>query len=263
MALPAGTQVLGRVSRIEPLSRKRRALAMANGDFTPLRKAHVDFDTLVLKDGTRLPLHTSVSEGVPNVVHLTAGGTSKKKKGRVRGAVDAAEQRAKDKVHQTVEQVTAPGKWDRLKAAIAAELPYRRQWLTAGTQFTAELMAPLKVANSEPPPAAPDALAQLGREIPPGSVVHVSLMTPLSSATEHLGSPVRAVVSEPLFSADHHLILPAGAHLDGSVTKVVPARRLHRNGQLRFAFRQVELGPGAPRQVEASLQGVDAAAGAI
>jgi hypothetical protein len=257
MAIPAGTQVLGRVSSIEPLSRGRRALAIANGDFTPLRKAHVDFDTLVLKDGTRVPLHTSVSEGVPNVVHLTAGATGKKK-GRVRGAVEQAEQKAKDQVHQTVEQVTAPGKWERLKAAIAAELPYRRQWLTAGTQFTAELTAPLEVANSEPPPAASDALAQLGREIPPGSVVHVSLMTPLSSATEHLGSPVRAVVSEPLFSTDHHLILPAGAHLEGSVTKVVPARRLHRNGQLRFAFRQVELGPGAPRQVEASLQAVPA-----
>jgi stage II sporulation SpoE-like protein len=76
MALPAGTRVVGRVSSIEPLSRKRRALAIANGDFTPLRKAHVDFDTLVLKDGTRIPLHASISEGVPNVVHLTAGGTT-------------------------------------------------------------------------------------------------------------------------------------------------------------------------------------------
>jgi hypothetical protein len=113
-----------------------RALAIANGDFAPLRKPHVDFDALVLKDGIRLPLHTSVSEGVPNVVHLTAGATGKKK-GRVRGAVEAAEQKAKDQVHQTVERVTAPGKWDRLKAAIAAELPYRGQWLTAGTQFTA------------------------------------------------------------------------------------------------------------------------------
>ncbi len=78
MAIPVGTQVLGRVASIEPLSHKRRALAIANGDFTPLRKAPVDFDMLVLKDGTRLPLHTSVSEGVPNVVHLTAGGTGKK-----------------------------------------------------------------------------------------------------------------------------------------------------------------------------------------
>jgi hypothetical protein len=73
MAIPVGTQVLGRVASIEPLSHKRRALAIANGDFTPLRKAHVDFDMLVLKDGTRLPLHTSVSEGVPNPLASRAG----------------------------------------------------------------------------------------------------------------------------------------------------------------------------------------------
>ena len=91
-------------------------------------------------------------------------------------------------------------------------------------------------------------------------------MTPLSSAADRLGSPVRAVVSGtavPLFSPDHHLILPAGAHLEGSVTAVVAARRLHRNGQLRFMFRQIEISPGAPRIVEASLQGIDAAASAL
>lgn len=42
----------------------------------------------------------------------------------------------------------------------------------------------------------------------------------------------------------------------------MPARRLGRNGQLRFVFRRLDLGPGTPRQVEASLQGMDAASGA-
>jgi hypothetical protein len=220
---------------------------------------HVDFDTLILKDGTRIPLHTSVSQGVPKVVHFTAGGNPKKKKGRVRGAVDQAEQNAKDEVNRKIAQVKDPGKWDRLKAMIAAQMPYRRQWLTPGTQFTAELTAPLEFGKAEP---APGALAQVGSQIPAGSVVHVSLMTPLSSADDHLGSPVRAIVSEPLFSPDHHLLLPAGAHLEGSVTAVVAARRLHRNGQLRFMFRQIEFSPGAPHHVEASLQGIDADAGA-
>jgi hypothetical protein len=259
MVIPAGTQVLGRVASIEPVSRGRRTMAILNGDFTPLRKAHVDFDTLVTKDGTKIPLHVAVSAGVPNVVHLSAGGSGKKK-GRVRGAVEQAEQQAKDQVHQTIAQVKAPGKWERLKAALAAELPYHRQWLPAGMQFTAELKEPLEFANAEPAPAP--AVAELGGEIPPGSIVHVSLITPLSSATEHLGSPVQAEVSEPLFSPDHHLILPAGARLVGSVTEVVPARRLHRNGQLRFMFRQIELPASPPRKVEASLEGVDAAAGA-
>src|ERR1700692_2132413 len=54
MVIPAGSQILGRVASVEGVSRKKRALAIANGDFTPLRKAHVDFDTLALQDGTRL-----------------------------------------------------------------------------------------------------------------------------------------------------------------------------------------------------------------
>lgn len=258
MVIPAGTQVLGRVSSIEPVSRKQRTMAILNGDFTPLRTAHVDFETVVAKDGTKIPLHVAVSQGVPNVVHLTAGGNGKKK-GRVRGAVQQAEQQAKDQVHQTIAQVKAPGKWERIKAAIAAELPYHRQWLPAGMLYTAELKEPINYQAAEPPHAES---AQLGGEIPPGNVVHVLLVTPLSSATDHLGAPVEAVVSEPLFAPDHHLILPEGSRLVGSVTQVMPARRLHRNGQLRFMFRQVEAAPGVSRKVEASLQSVDAAAGA-
>ena len=258
MVIPSGSQVLGRVTSVEGISKGRRALAIANGNFTPLRKAQVDFDTLVLSGGAKLPLHTTVSEGVPNVVHLTAGGTDKKK-GRLSKAVAQAEQNAKDRVHQTIEEVKAPGKWARLKAALVAELPYHRQWLPVGTRYTAELTAPLEFGKAE---AAPNALAQLGSEISAGSIVHVLLLTPLSSATDYVGSPVGGVVSEPVFSPDHHLIVPAGARLEGSVTQVVAARRLHRNGQLRFTFHQIEFSPGTPRQVEASLEGVDAAAGA-
>ena len=43
--------------------------------------------------------------------------------------------------------------------------------------------------------------------------------------------------------------------------EAVPARHFGHNGQLRFAFRQLELSPGVRRKVEASLQGVEAASG--
>jgi len=262
VAIPAGSRILGRVSSVEGVSRKRRVLAMANGDFTPLRQASVDFDALVLKDGTRVPLHVMVSEGVPSVVHLTAGGNGKKRKGRIRGTVEQVEQQAKDEVHQTVTMVTAPGKWQRLKAAIQAELPYHRQWITAGTQFTAELAAPVELANTEPGAALP-VLWRPGGEIPAGSLMHALLATPLSSATDKVGSAVQAVVSEPLFSSDRRLIVPAGTRLEGSVTEVRHARRLHRSGRLRFTFRKIELLPGEPLlKVETSLESVDTAGGA-
>jgi len=95
LAIPVGSKVLGHVTQVDELSRKQRALTIANGDFTPLRKAHLGFDTLVLKDGRQLPLDAVVSQGVPNLLHLTAGEQADKKKGGVSGAVEQARQEVK------------------------------------------------------------------------------------------------------------------------------------------------------------------------
>jgi hypothetical protein len=124
-----------------------------------------------------------------------------------------------------------------------------------GTNFSAELKTSLTFGTETPPAQH---LEKMGRAIPPGSLVHVRLISPLSSATDNRDTPVRAVVSQPLFSADHTLILPEGAMLKGSITEAVPARLFARNGQLRFTFHQLELTPGLPRKVEASLQGIEA-----
>jgi hypothetical protein len=123
LVIPAGSKVLGHVTQVDELTRKQRALTIANGDFTPLRKAHLDFDTLVLKDGRQLPLHTAVSQGVPNMVHLTAGEQGKKKKGRVSETVDQATREAKTREQEAVKEITAPDKMHRLKSALAAQLP--------------------------------------------------------------------------------------------------------------------------------------------
>ena len=258
MVVPAGSQVLGHVAQVEGLSRKQRVLAIADGNFTPLRQAHVAFDTLVLKDGARLALQTVVSQGPPTMVRLSAGDQSKQK-GRLSHAVQQARQEAKAREQAALNEVRPPGKMQRLKAVIVAELPYHKQALPVGTHFTAELKAPLQLGQED---RWPQELEKVGSEIPAGSVVRVRLVTALSSATDHQGSAVQAVVSEPVFSSDHKLILPEGARLEGVVTQALPARRLGRNGQLRFTFRRIELSTGAPRKVEASLQAVDAAAGA-
>ena len=54
--IAAGTEVLGRVSRTEPVGKWQRAQAVMNGNFTPLRRAFAEFTTLVLRDGRKLPL---------------------------------------------------------------------------------------------------------------------------------------------------------------------------------------------------------------
>ena len=259
LVIPAGSELLGRVSKVDNPTRGQRTWTIINGDFTPRRRAHVDFDTLLLKDGKRIAVRTAVTQGSAGMVHLSASDQGKKKKGRVSQAVDQARQEAKAREHQAVEELKAPGKWDKVKAWLVAQLPYHRQALAAGTHFTAELKAPVELGTAE---ASPKELDQLGAEIPAGSDVRVRLLTALSSATDHRGSPVQAVVSEPVFSPDHHLILPEGARLEGAVTQAVPARRMGRNGQLRFTFHQIHLAEGTPHKVEASLQSVDAASAA-
>lgn len=258
--LPAGSEVDGRVADIQPVSRRKRTDAILAGDFTPLRTARLEFDTVVLKDGWRLPLDTVVSPGASQVVHLaTDSGSSAGKKNAISGAIGRAREQVKETERGAFHAVTAPGKAERLKAFVLAQLPYHSQALPAGTRFNAELRAPVNLGSEDFPAAE---LAQLGSAIPPGSVVEARLVTPLSSATNHRGSPVEAVISQPLFSPGHHLILPEGARLQGSVTQAKPAARLARNGKLRFVFERVDLPPGLAaasqtRQIEGTLEGAE------
>jgi type IV secretory pathway VirB10-like protein len=255
LVIPAGSRVLGQVTKVDNAPRKERALAIANGNFTPLRKAHVDFMTLLGADGERIPLQTNVSQGAPSMVHMVAGGNEHKKESRIAGKVEKVQQQVLNQEQAAINNVTAPGKVQRLKAALLARLPYHRPSLTVGTSFSAELKAPLTFGTEAPPAQQ---LGKMEGVIPAGSLVHVRLISPLSSATDHRDTPVRAVVSQPLFSSNHTLILPEGAMLNGTITDAVPARLFARNGQLRFTFRQLELTPGSARNVEASLQGIDA-----
>src|SRR6202166_914372 len=67
---PAGSQVLGTVVRLKPMSKIQHALAILRGDFTPLHEAEVEYTTLVLPDGRRIPLHTVETPGLKSIVDL-------------------------------------------------------------------------------------------------------------------------------------------------------------------------------------------------
>jgi hypothetical protein len=69
---------------------------------------------------------------------------------------------------------------------------------------------------------------------------------------------VEAVVTEPLFSPDHHLLVPEGTHLSGDVVKAQRARRFHRNGKLLFVFRRVEIPQAPSRSVQGYVEEVEA-----
>jgi hypothetical protein len=65
------------------------------------------------------------------------------------------------------------------------------------------------------------------------------------------------VITETVFSSDQKVIFPEGTKLTGEVT-ATPARRFHRNGQLRFLFERAgsesgtRAAPGALHAIDAS-----------
>jgi hypothetical protein len=233
---PAGTRVFGHVSKLTRISGGRRLSAMANGDFTPLRDAVLEFDLLVLPDGREIPIETEVRSVAPSSVLRVRETPGKKTAPR-----EAAPLRKR------------PGKVRRLGQWLVERLPYHPQYLAAGTVYTAVLLEPLSFGTVEPTEPAP-----AGTLPPPDSVLRARLVTALDSSKTPRGSAVRAVVTEPLFSEDHRLILPEGTVLGGEVTLARPAGRFHRNGQLRFLFETVQAPEEeSPEGLQASLHAVE------
>lgn len=256
IVVPAGTQVLGHVTKVEPVSHRVRERAILAGDFTPLRDAQIEFDTLVFKDGKRVPMQTNVSAGLPDVVHLeSASADAKKHQSQASQVKDMARQEINARRQETMDAIKSPGKMKRIKARALAMLPYHSQTMPEGTRFDAELLAPLDFGTAACP--AQD-LVKIGSGEAPVGVVHARLITPLSSATSQRGNTVEAVISQPMYTADHHLILPVGSRLEGTVLQATPARRMNRTGSLRFTFHRAVPPTGMAQTVEGSLSGVAA-----
>ena len=134
----------------------------------------------------------------------------------------------------------------RLKDAAIQQLPYHPQYLAKGTVYDAELTAPIAFGRVVPATAAP-----AGTTPAPDSILTARLATTLDSAKTPRGTPFQAVITETVFSANHEVVLPEGTTLTGEVTFATPARRWHRNGQLRFLFERVQV----PNQPSAPLMG--------
>jgi hypothetical protein len=89
----------------------------------------------------------------------------------------------------------------------------------------------------------PDELGALGTQPSADSVAHVRLLKALNSASAKQGDVVEAVVTAPLFSPEHKLILPQGTRLTGEVVLAKRGRSFHRAGQVRFNFQKLDLPP--------------------
>jgi hypothetical protein len=239
--VPAGTVAHGQVSRVQPAGKGQRMRAIVNGDFTPLRSAEVEFTTLILPDGRQLPTHTVETVGLNSIYTEPS-----KKKNPNGGVLGAAKQTAKDRINGAIDSrsrgiigmVRGPNKKEKFVDFLWSKLPYHPQYVRRGTRFDAALLDPLQFGFE---PVKQGDLAELGSQPLPDSVVRARLLTALNSASAKQGQAVEAVVSAPLFSPDHKLLLPEGALLNGTVVMAKKARSFHRAGQLRFNFQRVDL----------------------
>jgi hypothetical protein len=254
IVVPVGSEVVGKITEIEKTSKEKRAEALLNADLTPERGVTVTFDELILPDGKHLPIKTNVSEGTAQPVHLAAKESEAEKKGVASKAIEDARRQIQQEWDTGVSQIKTPDRFHRLERYLMAQLPYHLQYASAGTRYNAALQEPLDFGTE---PYSAQTMSLVGSAPPAGSIVHVLLITPLTSAKTKKDAPVSAILSEPLFSANHELILPQGTHLEGLVIQVRPARDFKRNGELRFVFRRLELPEGAERTVVASLEGVE------
>ena len=260
LLVPVGTEVSGKVSAIDAVPKKVRVLQATDGNFSPTRNVHVQFDELVMPDGRHVALQTIASPAPDGVLRFVSANEAEKKnklETAASGKVSATRQEIRRQWSELQKQIHEPGKMHKLKRIAFAQLPVHPQYIDAGTSFNADLQQPLDFGTEA---VKPEALTTIGAPPPTGSVVHARLVTPLSSATAKKGDPVEALITEPLVVSDH-LILPEGSMIKGSVMQAQQARRLGRNGQLRILFHQVAPPNGLDQRVETSLEGVAVAKG--
>jgi hypothetical protein len=260
LVVPVGTEVTGQITQLEGVSSGRRTLDALNADFTPPRKVQIEFNALELNDGRRIPIHTTVTPGSGEVIRFVTSSGGEKKKGVKDAASEKADQAKEEAKRQwdiAMKQVHEPGKIHKIERYAVAQLPVHPQYIDAGAVYFAELEEPLDFGTE---PLSPEIAASLHTPPPPGSAVHVRLMTALSSATARQGEEVEAVLSQPLFDGNR-LVLPQSSRLKGSVLQVRPARRFNRNGQLRMVFHELVLPDGLEQKVETTLAGVQAGEG--
>jgi hypothetical protein len=68
---------------------------------------------------------------------------------------------------------------------------------------------------------------------------------------------VVAELTQPVYSADHQLLMPSGSRLIGQVVEARAARLLHRNGELRVIFEHIEMPGGNLQEVQGTLEGIE------
>ncbi len=214
VVIPSGTEVLGTITGFRSAGTWKRVSTMFGGDFTPVRDPQISFDTLVLEEGTRIPIETSVDRGTDTIVRFN--GPS----GQIKAITEVGKQ--------------SGGLIKRMLWSLA---PYHPQSIPAGLRYNATLLEPLEFGAAV---LGTGAFEKVGSDPPVGTLIYARLTTALNSRTAKAGTAVTALLTDPMFSPDHLLIFPVGSRLIGEVVQVHPAGRFQHTGEMAFKFTTIE-----------------------
>ena len=252
LILPAGTPVNGTVVALTP-DHPVRARARLGLDFTPFVNPIVRFDSIVLANGTTVPISTgTVQNGAP-IYRLVA--PPPVKGGLFAHLYAQAKVAATDRIHV----ITGPDKADRATQFLFHQLPYHPQRIAKATAWTAETSAPVELPSPGPDARPAPLPADRDPDTTPTWLLNGYLTTPISSETSKPGQKISATVAEPILNPDGSIAVPQGSLLTGEVTQARPARKLSRAGELKFSFRQIQFPGHEAQSVRASLKGADSA----
>jgi hypothetical protein len=251
LVIPAGTVLFGNVSEVHRASKSKRVSAISHGDFTPLHDAAIRFTSLRLQGGSQVPISTGTAQESSQVVRFQSSRT--KRPSLFRQAWNAAMIRK----NETVSTVTDPGKVDRLKKYVFAQLPWHPEIIEAGSQYDVALLGPIalteqqKLAEPMPKPKPKN------QKLDQAAYLHARLQEELTSKTGKQGDLVSAVVTQPVIDSEGQIEIPQGAILRGRVLRAHAAKKWGQNGALRFTFNQVDFPQGTQQQVSGVPAAVD------
>jgi hypothetical protein len=141
--------------------------------------------------------------------------------------------------------------------------PYHPQFVPLGTTYKATLMQPIEFGNAF---FGTGVLNGIGSEPAPGSIIYARLTTAVDSKSTRTGSGVQAILTYPLYSADHRLIFPAGSRVEGEVAEAHAAGFMDHGGQLAVKFTKIEppiaimSSPLQAREIQGRMIGVEVTA---
>jgi len=110
----------------------------------------------------------------------------------------------------------------------------------------ASVTAPLEAAPTQSPVVT----------VPAETEAYIQLLSGMHTRINHVHDRIEARLLKPVLVGGR-VALPPGSVLDGRITRVRSAGRLHRSGELAFRFEQITLPDGQSEPVSAVLASLD------